>query len=95
MKRFYLITAIAVAFVVVVTGAPHAFGAATTWTGNSANSANWTDGGNWSAGVPAGGVGTDIIFGGTTRNTINDDASNVGHYGGGSYGNILFRFKTS
>jgi autotransporter-associated beta strand protein len=90
MKGFSLAAAIVFVLGAARIATPHASGAATTWTGSSANSANWTDGGNWSAGVPAGGVGADITFSGTTRNTINDDASNVGNYGGGSYGNILF-----
>jgi autotransporter-associated beta strand protein len=79
MKRTSLITTTLIALSAIALGSLSGFAATpTTWTGGSATTANWSDTGNWSAGVPAGGV--VVHFAGNTRLTINDDGPSTGNY---------------
>jgi autotransporter-associated beta strand protein len=81
MKRTSLLTTTLIALGATVLASLSGFAAAppTTWTGGSATTANWSDSGNWSAGVPGSG-GVVVHFSGNTRLTINDDGPSNGNY---------------
>ncbi len=92
LRKGSVLTSLLSAIGVLLAASPRAGAATSTWNGNSAGSSNWTDGGNWSGGVPTGGgTGFAIVFDGVKHNVVNEDASNVpGSYGTGNYGTITF-----